>query len=280
LRPGSTVTGTERTSPAGPTLDLTRVAVDAIGVQRMLRSIEPTVVVIAAGMTDVERCEDDGDAAWRVNCESPGVLARLTHDLGGRTVYYSTEYVFDGRGGPYDEAAPTAPLSVYGTSKLAGEIAVLEGDPDALVIRTTVVYGPERQGKNFAYRVASVLRAGERLAVPADQVSTPTYNRDLARATVELVEAQVTGIVHVAGPQRLDRAAFAQELAAAVGLDRDLVDGCPTADLGQRARRPLDAGLVSNREASAAALRSMRPTTQAVADWLAHPTGRPWPAVR
>jgi len=278
--PRGRVTGTERHRSSSPSLDLQRVATDPVGVDAFLRAMGPTIVVIAAGMTDVERCEDDPDAAWRVNCESPGLLARVAHGLGARTVYYSTEYVFDGRSGPYDEASSPAPLSVYGTSKLAGELAVLEGDPDALIIRTTVVYGPERQGKNFAYRVAGVLRTGSRLAVPCDQISTPTYNRDLAAATIELVDAGVTGIVHVTGPARVDRAVFARELAGAAGLDGSRIDGRPTADLGQRAPRPLDAGLVSTRGASAAVLPPMRTTRDAVDHWLRHPSGRPWPAVQ
>ncbi len=233
-----------------------------------------SVVVVAAGFTHVDACEEEPELARAVNCEGPAVLAAQARRSGAQTVYLSTEYVFDGRQGPYDERSPTNPLSVYGTTKLDGETAVQEADPRALVVRTTIVYGPEEQGKNFAYQLADRLRRGQRLTVPSDQVSTPTYNRDLAAGIVALVRHGTSGVVHVAGPDRLSREAFARALASAADLDPELIDGVPTAELGQPAARPLSAGLVSVRAPRPGELADVR---TAVADWISRPRGRRWP---
>ena len=130
----------------------------------------------------MDRCETEVDECQHWNAEVPGALAQ--RGAGARRfVYFSTDYVFDGTGGPYGEDDPVGPISAYARSKLAGERAVLETDPTALVVRTTVVYGPEPQGKNFVAQLRGRLGRGERLRVPQDQVSTPTYNVDLAART-------------------------------------------------------------------------------------------------
>jgi dTDP-4-dehydrorhamnose reductase len=257
--------------------DLAAAGDDPSIARDLLARHRPAVVLIAAGLTHVDRCEDEPDLARRINRDGPAALAAAARGLGARTVYYSTEYVFDGAGGPYREDDPPAAVSVYGESKLAGELAVAAADPDALILRTTVVYGPEQQGKNFCYQLAARLGAGERMRVPDDQVSTPTYNRDLAAATLALLDRGSGGVVHVAGPDCIDRATFARRVAARVGLDPSRIDAVPTSSLGQRARRPLRAGLATGRlEALGLALRGVE---AAVDHWLAHPGGRPWLAV-
>jgi len=234
----------------------------------------PSVVCIAAGMTHVDGCEDARDLALRVNRDGPAALAAAARAVGARTVYYSTEYVFDGEAGPYTEEDTPSPVSVYGESKRAGEDAVRDADPNALVLRTTVVFGPERQGKNFCYQLAARLLSGQRMRVPHDQVSTPTYNRDLAHATLALLAAGACGVVHVAGPDCIDRATFARRVAACAGLDASLIDGVSTESLGQRARRPLRAGLRTPTLARHGI--GMRGVEDAVGHWLAHPAGREW----
>ena len=147
-------------SPANPCLvDLEQLAEEPGQADRLMAEARPRTVVIAAAATNVDRCESEPAMANAVNATAPAALARAAHRIGAKTVFVSTEYVFDGEAGPYDEDAEPRPLSVYGSSKAAGEQAVLSADPDAIVVRTTVVYGPERQGRNFAYRLAGHLRA-------------------------------------------------------------------------------------------------------------------------
>ena len=203
-------------------------------------------VYCVAGMTNVDGCEDAEDMAYRTNARGPGVLAAYARSRQIPFVYFSTEYVFDGAAespGPYAEDAPLRPLSVYGKSKLAGERAVLDADPEALVLRTTVVYGADARQKNYLYSLMRNLAGGTPMRVPADQVSTPTYNRDLVSTAIGLVAAKAGGIFHVCGPELMGRLEFARLAAETLGLDGSLLQGVSTAELGQRAPRPLAAGL-------------------------------------
>ena len=250
-------------------LSLDLATLDEVGAERLLSSYCLDSVYCVAGMTDVERCEDSSDLAWRTNARGPAVLAAHAQQRGVPFLCYSTEYVFDGdpqHPGPYTETDPARPLSVYGRSKLEGEHAVLAAHPGALVLRTTVVYGPDERGKNYVYSLMRHLGAGRRMRVPSDQVSTPTYNRDLVRTSVGMMEAGASGIYHVCGPELLSRMEFALRIAAALGLDEDLLDPVPTCDLGQRAARPLAAGMaIGKLEREFPALR-MRTLEEALRD--------------
>jgi dTDP-4-dehydrorhamnose reductase len=223
---------------------------DSAAVERAISEAGPAWVFCPAGLTHVDFCEDHPEDAFRINRDAPAAAARAAARAGAGFVYYSTEYIFDGIAGPYGEDDPPRPLSVYGRSKLEGERAVREANPRALVIRTTVVYGPESQGKNFVYQLLQRARAGEAVSVPADQRSSPTYNQDLAAATVEATERALNGVLHLAGPVVLDRHAFALTVCEVFGLEPARVTPVPTAALGQRAARPLNAGLKTERARS------------------------------
>ena len=207
-------------------------------------------VYCVAGMTAVDACEDEPDLAMRTNARGPGVLAAYAQRRNVPFVYFSTEYVFDGdpkHPGPYAEDAPLRPLSVYGRSKLAGEEAVLAACACALVLRTTVVYGPDARQKNYLYSLMRNLATGTPMRVPEDQVSTPTYNVDLIAAAMGLVACGASGVFHVCGPEVLGRLEFAREIADKLGLDGSLLEGVSTAQLGQKAARPLAAGLATGK---------------------------------
>jgi len=213
-----------------------------------LRSQRPSVVFYPAGFTWVDGCERDPTRAYAANLEEPLNLARVAAALGARFVYFSTDYVFDGAAGPYHEGSPTNPLSVYGRAKGDAERALADELGEAqLTVRTSWVFGPERQGKNFAYQLAQALGKGQRLVCPEDQISSPSYGPDVARAAILLVESHQSGLIHVAGPEVMDRPTFAKALATAFALDPSLVDSRPTASLGQDARRPLCGGLLTQR---------------------------------
>ncbi|MHC4225025.1 MAG: SDR family oxidoreductase [Planctomycetota bacterium] len=278
---GGALVGTYRSQaaqPAGRVLELADVVARPGLAESLLDEVRPGVVVIAGAMTHVDGCEESGELAMRINRDAPAVIARAAHVVGARTVFLSSEYVFDGESGPYSEEDVPHPLSVYGCSKLEGEAAVLAADPRALVLRTTVVYGPEEQGKNSAYRLASLLHSGMTLLAAQDQVSSPTYNRDLAEAMARLLEIGAAGIFNVVGPEVMNRLVFARRLAVAAGLDARLIEGVDTASLNQRAPRPLNAGLkIEKLRAALPALR-LHTVEEAARDWMANPRGKPWPA--
>lgn len=220
-------------------LDMT----DHRGTERLIAETAPDWVFCVGALTFVDYCEQHPDEAFRVNRDAAAVAACAAAKQGAGVVYYSTDYVFDGKNGPYTEDDPLQPISVYGQSKLQGEHAVQDNNARALIIRTAVVYGPEPQGKNTVYQTLRRARAGERQRIPCDQLCSPTYNLDLAEASVELVERGLGGVFHIAGPDVLDRHAFARLACRTFGLDEMLLEAVATAELGQRAARPLRAGL-------------------------------------
>ena len=232
-----------------PTPGLTPLdAADLAPAAAWLRGQRPDIVFYPAGFTWVDGCERDPAKARASNVEQPLNLARAAAESGARFVYFSTDYVFDGHAGPYAEASAVNPLSAYGRSKLEAEAALAEALGDRqLTVRTSWVFGPERQGKNFAYQLARALAAGKPLECPSDQVSSPSYGPDVARAVVALVEAGESGLIHVAGPEVMDRPRFARALAEGFGLDPDLIGARTTAELGQGAPRPLSGGLLTPR---------------------------------
>ena len=241
---GSGRAGGARHNRSGATLTLNNCAVtDSTATARLIEGSEADAVFFAAAYSHVDGCEDDPARAFALNRDAPAAAAAVAARRQAAFVFYSTEYVFDGAAGPYGEDDPVRPLSVYGRSKLEGEQAVLAAHPGALVIRTTVVYGYDAQQKNFVYQVLKRARAGERITVPADQRSSPTYLEDLAGVSVVLVDKRLNGVYNVVGPEVMDRAAFAREVCRVFGLDAGLVDGVTTASLKQKAPRPLAAGL-------------------------------------
>lgn len=232
-----------------------------------VRERKPDVVFYPAGFTWVDGCERDPARARSANVEQPLNLARASAEVGARFVYFSTDYVFDGLDGPYTEASPTRPLSAYGRAKLEAEEALAgELGDRQLTVRTSWVFGPERQGKNFAYQLARALSAGQTLECPSDQVSNSSFGPDVARAVVALVEAGQSGLIHVAGPEVIDRVRFARALAEGFGLDPALIVGKTTAELGQGAPRPLSGGLLSPRLGTLLP-GAMRPVREAMAEF-------------
>jgi dTDP-4-dehydrorhamnose reductase len=213
---------------------------DAAAVRRCVQETAPHVVYVPASLTNVDYCELHPEESFASNVAGVQHLAAC----GVRLVYFSSDYVFAGDHGPYRETDAVGPLCVYGRHKLLAEAAA---GADALIIRTTVVYGPEVQGKNFIYRLRSMLGEGKSLTVPVDQIGSPTYGPNLARAAVALQRRGATGVYHVAGPQRISRYEFAREAATVFGLDPSLIRSVTTAELQQPAARPLDAGMISDK---------------------------------
>jgi dTDP-4-dehydrorhamnose reductase len=216
--------------------------------QAWLEAEAPDVVFYPAGFTWVDGCERDPGRAYAANLDEPLNLARAAANCGARFIYFSTDYVFDGASGPYTEQSPAYPLSVYGRAKRDAELVLAEAlGEQQLTVRTSWVFGPERQGKNFAYQLANTLGDGQPLICPSDQWSSPSYGPDVAGAVILLAEARLSGLIHVAGPEVIDRVQFARAISSALGIDSSRIEGRSTALLGQAAARPLNGGLLTSR---------------------------------
>ena len=186
-------TGRHEVRPLGSSdLDAT----DFASVQRVIAETGPDLVIHAGAMTDVDGCEHDPVLAYRVNALGTQHLASVTATAGIPMVYVSTNFVFDGvLDRPYTEFDTTNPISIYGSSKLAGERAVTALNPRHYIVRTAMVY--DESGRNF---VNSMLRlAGEhpKLTIVDDQFGNPTYAGDLAAGILQLIEHRAYGTYHL-----------------------------------------------------------------------------------
>ncbi len=205
-------------------------------VQKVLVTLKPRVVINAAAYTDVDGCEGNQELAMEVNGEGVAHLAMISKEIGAKLVQVSTDYVFDGgKGSPYLEDDLPSPLSVYGESKLAGEMNAAF-NPDHLIVRTQWLYG--LHGKNF---VETMLRlAGEKkeLAVVDDQIGSPTWTVDLALAIKALIGKGCRGTYHAANGGFCSWNEFARTIFAEAGM-AVTVNPMATKDLGRPAPRPL-----------------------------------------
>jgi dTDP-4-dehydrorhamnose reductase len=226
-------------APGLEPLDLT----DHAAVARAVAAARPDWVFCPAGLSHVDYCEDHVDEAMAANRDGPAAAARAAQAAGASFVYYSSDYVFDGVDGPFGEDDTPRPHSVYGRSKHEGERAVQEACRRAVVIRTSVVYGPEPQEKNSVYQLIRACREGRGFRLAVDQRASPSYNPDIAAASVELCERGLAGLWHIAGPEVLDRYAFALLICKEFDLDASRLTAVTTAALAQKAIRPLDGGL-------------------------------------
>ncbi|MFQ5537984.1 MAG: dTDP-4-dehydrorhamnose reductase [Gemmatimonadota bacterium] len=173
-------------------LDIT----DGAAVEAFLAQAAPHVVVNCAAYTRVDEAETDEKRATRINALGPENLARACRSVHARLVHFSTDFVFDGRKGrPYEPDDPPAPLSAYGRSKLRGEEAVQAVGGEFLIVRTSWLYGAG--GPNFVLSVLERGRRGEPLRIVDDQVGRPTWARNLAAVTADLLTAGARGVFHV-----------------------------------------------------------------------------------
>jgi dTDP-4-dehydrorhamnose reductase len=160
---------------------------DAAAVDVMLHRLRPDLVVNAAAYTAVDQAETDADAPTRINAILPGLIGSAVANWGGAVIHYSTDYVFDGAAHrPYTEDDATAPLGVYGRSKLAGEQALAATGVDHLVLRTAWVYSTH--GRNFLNTMLRLGAERDQLSVVDDQRGTPTSAGFLAKATAQIAD--------------------------------------------------------------------------------------------
>jgi dTDP-4-dehydrorhamnose reductase len=215
-----------------PEIDIT----DLTSVRKTLLTLKPRIIVNSAAYTDVDGCESNVETAMAVNGEGVGLLALTAREIGATLVQISTDYVFDGgKGTPYEEDDSIGPLSIYGESKLAGELNAAMA-PEHLIIRTQWLYG--LHGKNF---VETMLRlAGEKneLTVVDDQIGSPTFTLDLARAIKALLDKGCRGTYHAANAGFCSWNEFAKAIFEEEGL-AVTVNPMTTEQLGRPARRPL-----------------------------------------
>ncbi len=222
-----------------PRLDIRDVA----ATNKYISEMRPQHVILTAALTNVDQCETEPTLAEAINVQGAENIARACQATDAGLTFFSSEYVFNGKAGPYSEEAPPEPESVYGRTKLAGEKIVAALLENHLIIRTTVVFSYLPGSLNFYMQLFNRASRGEPITVPDDQIGNPTQAHNLAQALGELIESGCTGIYNLVGTTRIGRYDFAKKVLDKLGYNPDVVKPVTTAALKQKARRPLVGGL-------------------------------------
>ncbi len=245
---------------------------DEASVASAIRSVKPDWVLNTAAFHRVDDCELNPMLAFTVNSSGALNVARAAADVGSGVVFYSTDYVFGGeereRKHPYEEGECPHPLSVYGTSKVAGEQLVMQANARHLVVRSAGLYGTatSRKGWTFPELMIKKARSEGLVRVVTDQVLSPTFTADLAQKTKELVEQGAVGLFHLTNAGECSWFEFAQKALALAGVEAKM-EPTDTAWLQQRARRPSYSALDTTR-LEEVGLNPMRPWEEALSDYL------------
>jgi dTDP-4-dehydrorhamnose reductase len=214
--------------------------------QNIINATKPDIVINASAFHDVDACEVERERAFNVNVIGTRNAAVAAADVGAHYVFFSSDYVFSGDPSetPYAEDDPVAPVNYYGKTKYAGEQAA-KIPTSSTILRPSVIYG--LASPNFVTWVLGELSEGREVKIVDDQISTPTYAADLAKATIEAATDDLTGVYHAAGPDSVSRYEFTLCLANVFGYDETLVQPISTEEFGQEAPRPVDGTLDSTR---------------------------------
>jgi len=272
--------GSELTSllPREDTVALTHEDLDITDfnkVQATLTVLRPRIVFNCAAFVRVDDAEERVEEAWRVNAFAVLFLAKVCAELGATLVHISTDYVFDGRKkSPYTELDSPSPLNVYGATKLMGEFFLRAYNPRHFIIRTAGLYGrkgSKAKGGSFVERILNKAKAGEPLKVVTDQVTSPTYARDLASHLVKLVETGKFGLYHIVNRGYCSWHEFASAIVQLAGLNVQ-VEPITSDQIPLKAKRPAFSALISVRLLSAG-LPPLRHWREALAEFLAEQLG-------
>lgn len=199
------------------------------------REVKPYAIINCAAHTNVDKCETDGDNAYKINAIGPRNLSIAATETGAKIIHVSTDYVFEGNGTkPYTEFDATNPVSMYGRTKLAGENFVKEFAKDYFIIRTAWLYG---DGKNFAKTMLTLSETHDTLRVVNDQIGSPTSASELAKAIKFLEPTENYGLFHGTCEGVCSWADFAAEVLRLAGKDT-VVQGITTEEYNSPTKRP------------------------------------------
>jgi len=215
---------------------------DESSARSLIQSVRPHVIIHTAAWTDVDGCEKKPELARQINFISTEWIAQEAAALSARLIYLSSDMVFDGLKGAYRENDAPCPVNIYGRTKKEGEDAVLGYHPSAVVARVALVYGqPVHQGNSFSGRILEKARQGESVSLYTDQYRSPVWVNNLAEALLELAVLPFGGIIHLGGPDRINRFIFGQYLIRKAGCSEDLLIPVSMFDAAPFASRPQDA---------------------------------------
>lgn len=214
-------------------------------VKKLVFDFYPDVVINVAAFTNVDLSETERETAWKVNVKGVEYLVEACRTIDAKIIHISTDYIFNGFNGPYDENAKPDPQGYYGRTKLASENVLKIGAVTYAVVRTNVLYGIADSRPDFVRWVVNSLTDNKNIRVVTDQINNPTFVEDLVHAINKIIELEKYKIYNIGGKDFLNRFEFAEIIAEYFNLDKKLITPILTEELNQPAKRPLKSGLIT-----------------------------------
>ncbi|MBA4406826.1 dTDP-4-dehydrorhamnose reductase [bacterium] len=214
-------------------------------VKELILDFFPDVIINTAAFTNVDKSETEKETAWKINVNGVENISLYAWTIDAQLIHISTDYIFDGKNGPYSEEDKPLPIGYYGRTKLASENSIRTSGVRFSIVRTNVLYGPAKYGRpDFVKWVINSLRTGETIKIVTDQIGNPTYIDDIVAAINKVIEFKKEGIYNIGGIEMLSRFDFTLRIAEYFNLDKKLILPILTKDLNQTAHRPLKSGLI------------------------------------
>ena len=200
-------------------------------------------VLICSGMTNVEYCENNPDESYEVNVRGTLKLIRQLEKCSIKVNFFSSDYVFDGKCGFYDDNAETLPTTEYGRQKVRVEKEIPNLTDNYLIVRISKIVDKEKDDETLLNKIARDLKAGKVIKVAKDQFFNPTYIYDLFCAFTVVQEKHLNGVINIASPSRISRFEVARSIAVSMGVNLDLLQTINLYDIPSMVGRPLDTSL-------------------------------------
>ncbi|HKB87243.1 MAG TPA: dTDP-4-dehydrorhamnose reductase [Ignavibacteriaceae bacterium] len=214
-------------------------------VKDLVYDFYPDVIINAAAFTNVDLSETEREQAWKTNVKAVEYIAEVSRVIDSHIIHISTDYIFNGKKGPYSEKDKPGPLGYYARTKLASENVLRISGTYYTILRTNVLYGIAHNSRpDFVRWVVNSVRSGKRIKIVTDQVNNPTFIDDLIQAISKVIEYKKYGIYNIGGKEFLSRFDFTMKIADFFDLDKSLIAPITTPELNQPAPRPLKSGLI------------------------------------
>lgn len=213
-------------------------------VKQIILNFFPDVIINTAAFTNVDKSETEREIAWKINVGGVENIALYSWTIDAHLIHFSTDYIFDGKNGPYTEDDKPNPIGYYGRTKLASENSIRVSGTRYTIVRSNVLYGPSKYGRpDFVKWVINSLQNGEKIRIVTDQIGNPTYIDDLVDAVNKIIEFKKEGVYNIGGREMISRFDFTLRIAKYFSLDEKLIVPILTKELNQPAARPLKSGL-------------------------------------
>ncbi|MFZ5947612.1 MAG: dTDP-4-dehydrorhamnose reductase [Stygiobacter sp.] len=215
-------------------------------VKNIITKFFPDFIINAAAYTNVDKAETERELCWKINVNGVDNIAFYSWTIDSHLIHISSDYIFDGKNGPYTEIDLPNPISYYGRTKLASENSIKASGTRFTIIRSNVLYGPSKYGRpDFVKWVYNSLKNSQKIKIVTDQINNPTYIDDLVNGISNVIKNKKEGIYNIGGKELLSRFEFTKIIAKMFNLNTELIIPILTEELNQPAKRPLKSGLIN-----------------------------------